>query len=87
MPKCVFRAIPKLCFIDISELDYLSRDLHQTCTGGSKKSFGSGIDVGGGKHVVLLTYLFLVEVVLYKLSFLCQITVLVVIAKANFEIV
>lgn len=67
---CISRDITKRCLRKISALDYFSEHLCRNLTGCSERSFRSGNDIGGGMFLVSVDAFSLLEVDIYKRSFM-----------------
>lgn len=85
MAMCSGKNVPKRFSREISELNFFSEDLRRNWTRGPKLSFGSAIDIGGGKRVVVLDPFSLIGVGVFKRLILCHSHELIELAEAYFE--
>lgn len=83
MALCIDKAFPRLCLKPTPELVYCGLIPLPNWTGCTKRSFGSGIEAGGGERLVPLDPLLLVEVDIINRSFTSQDIVLKEVAEAH----
>lgn len=69
---CIGKTILSWCSIEISEIDYFSRHPRWNWTARSERSFGSGIETGGGELADPMNLFSMIGVGIVKQSYTSQ---------------